>query len=156
MSLTIAALRSEDHDEWLTLWSGYLKFYETELADSVTESTFARMVSATPDIDGAIARDESGRAVGIVHWLTHAGTWTTTEYCYLEDLFVSADARGLGVGAALIEHVRRWAEQRGADKVYWLTAETNARARRLYDQVATRTGFIHYEVPLNDGLDVGN
>lgn len=148
MPVVITPLHAGDHDEWLELWRGYLEFYETELGDRITEATYARMISAASDIHGAIARDEAGRAVGIVHWLTHAGTWTTSEYVYLEDLYVAADARGLGVGAALIEHVRGWADQQGADKVYWLTAETNARARVLYDRIATRTGFIHYEVSI--------
>jgi hypothetical protein len=33
--------------------------------------------------------------------------------------------------------------------VYWLTAESNARARALYDRVATRSGMIHYQVPIS-------
>ena len=36
-----------------------------------------------------ITADDRGAAVGIVHWLTHQGTWTMTDYCYLEDLFVA-------------------------------------------------------------------
>lgn len=97
---------------------------------------------------GAIARGADGRAVGIVHWLTHLATWTTSDYCYLEDLYVAPGARGTGTGRALIEHVRAWAADHGSTKVYWMTAETNETARRLYDQVAERTGFIHYEIPL--------
>ena len=97
---------------------------------------------------GAIARDGDGRAIGLVHWLTHLATWTRADYCYLEDLYVVPDARGAGAGAALIEHVRAWATGHGSAKLYWLTAETNETARRLYDRVAERSGFIHYEIPL--------
>ena len=68
--------------------------------------------------------------------------------CYLEDLYVDATARRSGAGAALVEHVRVWAKENGAAKVYWLTAESNATARSLYDRVAERTGFIHYEIAL--------
>jgi len=95
---------------------------------------------------GAIARDAEGRAIGLVHWLTHPATWTTSDYCYLEDLFVAPEARGAGTGAALIAQVERWAREHGSAKVYWLTAETNAVARRLYDRVAQRSGFIQYEI----------
>ena len=97
---------------------------------------------------GAIAHDGDGRAIGLVHWLTHLATWTRADYCYLEDLYVVPDARGAGAGAALIEHLRAWAAEHGSAKVYWLTAETNDTARRLYDRVAERSGFIHYEIPL--------
>ncbi|QIG40384.1 GNAT family N-acetyltransferase [Microbacterium sp. 4R-513] len=143
----IAPLTAADHDEWLTLWHGYLEFYEASVSRSVTESTFARIV-ADDDLHGAIARDDEGRAVGIVHWLTHPATWTTSTYTYLEDLFVSPGTRGGGVGRSLIEHVRAWAEAAGSRKVYWLTHETNTAARALYDRVATGTGFVHYEIPL--------
>jgi hypothetical protein len=32
--------------------------------------------------------------------------------------------------------------------VYWSTHESNATARRLYDQVAENRGFILYQIPL--------
>lgn len=145
---SIAPITQDDHAEWLALWNGYLTFYETTLTDATTAATFARLIDPDGDIHGAIARDDDGAAVGIVHWLTHAATWETTDYCYLEDLFVDPEARGGGVGRALIEHVRAWAEQHGSAKVYWLTAETNATARALYDRVASRSGMIHYQIGL--------
>jgi hypothetical protein len=36
------------------------------------------------------------------------------------------------------------ARERGADRFYWHTQESNARARVLYDKVARFTGFIRY------------
>ena len=40
------------------------------------------------------------------------------------------------------------ARERGADRFYWHTQESNARARLLYDKVARFTGFIRYAYPL--------
>ena len=48
------------------------------------------------------------------------------------------------MGRALIEAVYERAKSVGCTRVYWLTHETNATARRLYDQVAQNTGFIVY------------
>jgi len=144
----IEAVGPADREDWQRLWEGYLEFYETVLDEVTTDTTFARVSSGDAPMHAAIARDESGAAVGLVQWLTHAATWSRGGYCYLEDLFVAPEARGAGVGAALIEHVRDWAAEHGASKVYWLTAETNARARALYDRVATRSGFIQYQIPL--------
>lgn len=144
----ITELTQADRDDWLALWNGYLTFYEERLAPDVTDRTFHRLVTPGSGIHGAIARDADGNAVGIVHWLVHPSTWSTRGYCYLEDLFVSPTARGGGVGRALIDHVRRWAEDAGVEKVYWLTAESNSTARALYDRVADRTGFLHYEIGL--------
>ncbi|REJ04264.1 GNAT family N-acetyltransferase [Microbacterium bovistercoris] len=142
----ISPITAADHDEWLALWTGYLAFYEATLDDATTAATFARLVDPASGIHGVLARDDDGRAIGVVHWLTHPATWTATDYCYLEDLFVAPDARGAGAGRLLIEHVRDWAEQHGSAKVYWLTAESNATARALYDRIASRSGLIQYQI----------
>lgn len=147
--VTLRPLAADDHDDWLSLWWGYLEFYETELSTAQTELTFARLVDPADAVHGVIARDEAGRGIGFVHWLTHPSTWSVGPYCYLEDLFVHPDARGSGTGAALIEHVRAWAADSGCAKVYWLTQRHNHKARELYDRVAVGTGFVHYEIDLS-------
>lgn len=146
--ITIHPVRAEDRSDWLALFGAYLVFYETDLDRATIDSTFERIVSAEGEIHGALARDDEGHAIGLVHWFTHPATWTRSDYCYLEDLFVAPGARRAGAGAALIEHVRDWASRHGSAKVYWLTAEGNATARSLYDRVATHTGFVHYEIEL--------
>ncbi len=145
--VTISPLAASDYDEWLPLWQGYLTFYESELPDEVTATTFARLVVGD-GVYGAVARDDHNAVVGFVNWTTHSSTWNPAGYCYLEDLFVSPDTRGGGVGQALIDHVRDWADGTGCGKVYWLTQGSNAVARSLYDRVATSTGFVHYEIPI--------
>ncbi len=142
----VRALNKDDFDAWVPLWKGYLEFYETELEDEVTRHTFERLIDTFTEMFGALALSDEGEAIGMVNWLTHPGTWSRGKYVYLEDLFVSANARGLGAGRALIEHVHQWSEAAGATKVYWLTADSNKTAQQLYDRVATKTGFIHYQI----------
>jgi ribosomal protein S18 acetylase RimI-like enzyme len=79
-----------------------------------------------------------------VHFLFHPVTWSVSPRCYLEDLFVRPDARGSGAGRALIEAVYRAADEKDADQVYWLTADSNAAARKLYDSIGKLTPFIKY------------
>jgi GNAT superfamily N-acetyltransferase len=64
--------------------------------------------------------------------------------CYLQDLFTTPAARGQGVGRALIEAVYAKAREAGSPRVYWHTHETNATARRLYDEIAEMSGFLVY------------
>lgn len=144
---SIHPLRAQDFEEWSVLWGGYLTFYGSEVPAGVTAHTFRRLTEGD-GMHGAIARDDDGRALGLVHWLTHPATWSRSDYCYLEDLFVSPDVRGGGVGGALIGHVRAWAQEHGSAKVYWLTQEGNDRARSLYDRIATHTGYTHYQIAL--------
>jgi GNAT superfamily N-acetyltransferase len=64
-------------------------------------------------------------------------------------LFTATEARGHGVGRALIEAVADWAREQGCGRVYWHTQTSNATARRLYDQVALDKGFMQYQIPLD-------
>ena len=144
----IRPLAPADRDAWLPLWHGYLEFYESEVSDEQTALTWNRILDPQFPIHGAVAVGDGGRAIGFVHWLTHAATWSAAPYVYLEDLFVAPEVRGSGAGRALIAHVTEWAKAHDAAKVYWLTQETNTTARALYDRVATPTGFVHYEIGL--------
>ncbi|MBM4197196.1 MAG: GNAT family N-acetyltransferase [Gammaproteobacteria bacterium] len=140
---TIRPLREDDRSTWDGLWQGYLVFYEASVPAEVTATTWRRLLDAGSPLFGlgAIVDD---RLVGFAHCVLHLGTWSEKPQCYLEDLFVDPAVRGGGVGRALIEAVYQAADRHGADRVYWLTHETNHVARALYDRIGQRSGFIHY------------
>lgn len=144
MTFTIRPLAHADRAQWDELWQGYLTFYESVVPDEVTHLTWQRILDPEAPIHAFCAAAPDGRLLGFVHYLFHPVTWAAGPRCYLEDLFTSTDARGQGVGRALIEAVYEAADRRGADQVYWLTQEFNATARKLYDQVAKVTPFIKY------------
>jgi GNAT superfamily N-acetyltransferase len=140
---TIRPLAAADRKAWGPLWAGYLKFYKSTLPPDVTDATFKRLVGGLEPMFGLVAEME-GRLIGFTHCIVHRSTWARETYVYLEDLFVAPDMRGSGAGRALIEAVYARADQMGAERVYWLTHETNQTARALYDRVAKNAGFIQY------------
>jgi GNAT superfamily N-acetyltransferase len=141
----IDALRPGDRAAWELLARGYKEFYADPMPDEAYEQTWQRLAAGT-EIHGLGARLD-GRLVGIAHYLFHPAVWSG-EACYLQDLFTDEAARGRGAARALIEAVAAAARERGADRFYWHTQESNARARVLYDKVARFTGFIRYGYPL--------
>ncbi|MCJ8142773.1 GNAT family N-acetyltransferase [Ancylobacter sp. A5.8] len=143
----IRPLRPEDRAAWLPLWQGYQRFYEVELPEAVTATTWARLLDPREPVWGALAV-EGDAALGLVHYIFHRSTWSEGAVCYLNDLFVADAARGRGLARQLIEHVYEAAQLAGCAKVYWLTHETNATAQALYDKVAERSGFIQYRKTL--------
>jgi GNAT superfamily N-acetyltransferase len=92
----------------------------------------------------ALVAETSGGIVGLAHFLYHRSTIQIHPSCYLSDLFTADQVRGQGVGGSLIRAVYEHAKQAGSPRVYWQTHETNAVARRLYDALAERSGFIVY------------
>ena len=145
--LTIRDVARGDHDNWLLLWEGYNTFYgrsgPTALDPAITAITWGRFFDASEPVHALVA-ERDGTLIGLVHYLFHRTTTSIAPTCYLNDLFTSAEARGGGVGKALIEAVYARARGAGSTRVYWLTHETNATARRLYDQVALNSGFLVY------------
>ncbi len=141
--LVIRPLRPDERAAWEPLWNGYLAFYETAVSRDVSDVLWARLHDANEPMF-ALGAYAGARLVGIAHYIFHRSCWTIGDYCYLQDLFVVADARGLGAGRALIAAVEKAAREAGASRVHWLTKEDNATARALYDKVAERSGFIQY------------
>jgi len=142
--VTVRRLHPADHADWARLWSGYLAHHDEAMPDAQVRHTFDRLCAGEA-LHGFVA-EVGGRVSGFVHCLFHPSTWTPTDYCYLQDLFVDASSRRGGVGRALIATVVDFARDRGANRVIWLTNEDNVAARSLYDAVARRTGLIQYRI----------
>ncbi|MDE2430376.1 MAG: GNAT family N-acetyltransferase [Burkholderiales bacterium] len=153
---TVRPIQQDDFKQWLVLWNGYNRFYgrydETALPAIVTQTTWSRFFDAEEPVFAYVA-EESGELLGFVHYLFHRHTSQIAPACYLQDLFTAEGARNKGVGNTLIHTVYEQAKQASCPSVYWHTQETNATARRLYDQVAANSGFIVYRkalsVPVN-------
>ncbi len=123
-SVQIRPIRRADFSAWEKLWSAYNAFY-----------------GRVGPMHALVAESAAG-IVGLAHFLYHRSTTQIQPTCYLSDLFTVDAVRGQGVGGALIHAVYERAKLAGSPRVYWQTHETNAVARRLYDHVAERSGFI--------------
>jgi len=143
----IRSVVREDLERWLPLWDSYNAFYgrsgATALARDITEMTWQRFFDGYEPVHALVAESNT-QLLGLVHYLFHRSTTMLGPNCYLQDLFTVEAARGRGVGRALIEAVYDKAKSAGSNRVYWQTHETNVTARKLYDQVAERSGFIVY------------
>lgn len=141
-----------DHARWLPLWDGYNAFYgrsgDTALAPEITAATWDRFFDPYEPMFALVA-EQDGALLGLTHYLLHRSTTSLSPSLYLQDLFTSAEARGHGVGRALIEAVYRAAQDLGLPRVYWLTHETNDTAMALYDRIAEKSGFVVYRKQLS-------
>jgi GNAT superfamily N-acetyltransferase len=142
-TMIIRPIRINDREAWQQLWRGYLEFYRAALAPEVTEQTWAALCDPTSAVHGLIAAQDE-RLMGLAHLIMHPTTWATGPTCYLEDLYVDRESRGLNIARRLIEAVYAFADESGAASVYWHTQEYNAPARSLYDTLAHRTSFVVY------------
>jgi GNAT superfamily N-acetyltransferase len=143
----VRAVTAADFGQWLPLWDGYNAFYgragPTALPVETTRMTWSRFLDPAEPVHALVA-ERGAELLGLAHYLFHRSTIHIERVCYLQDLFTAEAVRGEGVGRALIAAVAERAKTQGATRLYWLTHELNHAARRLYDRVATLSGFIVY------------
>lgn len=70
--------------------------------------------------------------VGVALWFLTYNFWVTQPILYLEDLFVDADARRSGAGAALMRAVAGEAVARDCAWMHWAVVDADERAQRFY------------------------
>ena len=146
--LEIAPVSAAEFEELLPLIAAYQGFYEVEDIETERNRSFFRRFLA-PSEDGLLlgARRE-GRLVGYACLYWHFSSTKACETVLMNDLFVAPEARGAGVGRALIEASLEVARERGAALLEWQTAPDNETAQRLYDATgARRSTWISYELP---------
>lgn len=138
-------LQASDAEAWRRLWTDYLAFYHASVPDQTYDIYLSRLLGDDPRDFSCLIAELDGVPVGLTHYLFHRHGWTVENCCYLQDLYTAPEARGTGVGRALIEGVYAAADAAGAPSVYWLTQDDNVTARQLYDRIGQKTPFIKYK-----------
>ena len=145
--IVVRTVAAADREAWAPLWDGYNAFYgrvgATALAPAITQATWQRFFDPAEPVFALVALRQ-GELLGLAHYLHHRSTTRLALTCYMQDLYTAPQARGQGVGRALIQGVYAAAQASGIQRVYWQTHQTNSAGRRLYDQVARHLGFIVY------------
>lgn len=94
---------------------------------------------ANPRCDALVAEDRaSGRALGFALFFPNYSTFLTGWGIYLEDLFVEPEARGRGIGKALLAAVAREAVLRGARRLDWSVLTWNEGAIGFYQSIGAK------------------
>lgn len=76
--------------------------------------------------------EHEGEVVGFALWFLSFSTWLGSHGIYLEDLYVSPQARGHGYGKALLTELAKIADERGYGRVEWSVLDWNAPAIGFY------------------------
>lgn len=147
--LRVLPIAADQLDELLPLIAAYQRFYEVEdVDDERNRAFFSRFVA--PSEDGMLIGAWRGGAplgYACLYW-----TFTSlvpAEIVLMNDLYVVPEARGKGIGRALIKASAEVARRRGAHHLQWVTAPDNETAQRLYDSTgAVREASIEYELEL--------
>jgi GNAT superfamily N-acetyltransferase len=79
-----------------------------------------------------------GTAQGFALFFHNFSTFEGKPGIYLEDLFVRPDARGSGLGKALLSHLARLAAERDCARLEWSVLDWNSPAIGFYEKLGAR------------------
>ena len=91
---------------------------------------------------------DDGPPAGVCQVRYRWSAWTSSEDCWIEDVFVSQDARGEGLGRALMEAVLERARERGCKRIELDVDADNEPALALYRSL----GFGDYKAAAGNVL----
>ena len=149
--MSVTAVGVADLDALVPLFAGYLQFYQ--VPRSATEiHAFLLERLQRGDAQLFIARDEQGMAQGFTQLYPLQSSLSLAPAWLLSDLFVLPRARRQGVGEALMNAARAYAEASGACGLQLETAKTNLAGQALYE----RLGYVRDELYLTYWLSLAN
>lgn len=82
--------------------------------------------------------EQDGQPIGYAVYFFNYSTWLGKHGLYLEDLYVSPEARGLGAGKALLQHLAQIAVARGCGRFEWSVLDWNTPAIEFYESFGAR------------------
>jgi ribosomal protein S18 acetylase RimI-like enzyme len=140
----------DDVDLVAPLFDAYRQFYQQPSDVALARTFLAERLARAESV--VFLAERGGRAVGFVQLypLFSSTTARPRRLWLLNDLFVAPEARGGGVGRALMDRARRLAEETDAVGLELATAQTNTSAQRLYESLGYRLDdqFLRYELGL--------
>ena len=147
--MSVTAVGVADLDALVPLFAGYLQFYQ--VPRSATEiHAFLLERLQRGDAQLFIARDKQGMAQGFTQLYPLQSSLALAPAWLLSDLFVLPSARRQGVGEALMNAARAYAEASGACGLQLETAKTNLAGQALYE----RLGYVRDELYLTYWLSL--
>ena len=147
----VRPVNADEFAAWTRLFRGYAEFYHWPTSDEHQRQIWG-WIHDDHSLEAlvAVAVDQRGSEIGEPQGLAHLREWVRplrgVISGYLDDLFVEPAARGSGVVEALFAEINHLALERNWAVVRWTTADDNYRARAVYDQRATRTTWITYDM----------
>ncbi|HKO66733.1 MAG TPA: GNAT family N-acetyltransferase [Burkholderiaceae bacterium] len=135
MTISVRSVRNSDVDILHSLIRA-LAEYEKLAAQVVgtAQDLHRELFSEHPVIEAVIAWDRDD-ALGFALYFHNYSTFLARRGLYLEDLFVVPEARGRGIGKALIRHCARIAVERQCGRFEWAVLDWNKPAIDFYQSI---------------------
>lgn len=142
-TISIRAVDQFDHEQWLTLYQGYIAFYQRKYDDQKVATLWQWLTDKL--IFGLVA-EQDGKLVGLAHYREMPSPLNGFMVGFLDDLFIEPNCRGSEVATGLMSALKEQAQVRGWPFIRWITHENNYRAKAFYDKISNKTLWNTYQM----------
>jgi GNAT superfamily N-acetyltransferase len=117
--------------------------------DPVLQRRGLEMILENPRTGILFVYDADGVAQGMVTLLFSVSTALGSRVALLEDMIVSPDLRGKGIGTILVRHATEYVAARGFGRITLLTDGDNDGAHRFYERCGfSRSDMVVFRRPV--------
>jgi len=129
----------------------YLFSQEVEFKpDHEIQSRGLEMILNNNNIGNIFVAKNNEKIIGMVILLYTVSTALGERVALLEDMVVSPNERGLGIGSMLLDHAVKYATEEGCKRITLLTDKTNIGAQKFYKQHEfNRSSMIPFRMIIN-------
>jgi ribosomal protein S18 acetylase RimI-like enzyme len=125
-------------------YENFLEYFETT-EDRMSAAMFGREAF----VEGLIAEKE-GQTVAYAIYYRNFATFRGQQGIYLEDLYITADHRGTGVGESLLREIATIAVSRGCERIDFQVLEWNTPAIAFYERLGAQRDDIERHFKFTD------
>ena len=134
--MSIISVRSAVPADAAQIHQFIVELAQYEKAEHLVESTIADIEKSLFSADStahAVIGEQDGVAIGMGVYFFNYSTWLGKNGLYLEDLYVSPDHRGLGMGKKIMSHLAAIAVDKNCERMEWSVLDWNQPAIDVYD-----------------------
>jgi RimJ/RimL family protein N-acetyltransferase len=100
-----------------------------------TEESVRTSIFGEGSVTQALICERDGVAIGMAVWFFSYSTWQARNGLYLEDLYVTPEARGSGAGKAMLRRLAQIALEKGCGRFEWSVLDWNEPSIRVYEAI---------------------
>ena len=132
MATTIRAATPADVPQILNFIRALASYERAPDAVTATEEGLMRDGFGPNPFYSCLIAEHEGQPAGFALYFFNYSTWMGRPWIYLEDIFVQAEFRGLGIGKALLKQVAAIAVEKGCPRLQWEVLDWNTPAIEFY------------------------
>jgi len=105
MSIKIRSVSSVDRARWEQLMNDYAIFYKTKIPGGGHDQVWSWIFDDENDFWCDLIEQDNGTIIGFTQYQLMHRSLSGKMVCYLSDLYVEQECRGIGAGRAKVDHV---------------------------------------------------